>query len=82
MNTYLASDSISEPRASQSARGFIGFLRALDSALSTALNTLSIWDRRHRDRQHLASLDHRMLRDIGITSADVEHEASKPFWRG
>jgi len=81
LNTYPASDSLSEPRVWQSARRLIGFLRALDSSLSAALKMLSIWDRRHRDRLHLASLDHRMLRDIGISNADVEHEASKPFWR-
>ena len=45
------------------------------------MNTLFVWDRRHRDRLHLASLDERMLRDIGITNVDVEHEVSKPFWR-
>jgi len=30
----------------------------------------------------LANLNHRMPRDIGATPGDVNHERSKPFWRG
>ena len=37
--------------------------------------------RRQRTRQHIAELDERMLKDIGITFAEAEHEANKPFWR-
>ena len=29
----------------------------------------------------LVRLDHHMLRDIGLTRADVERELMKPFWR-
>ena len=36
---------------------------------------------RRRQRSALARLDDRMLRDIGLTGADVEAELSKPFWR-
>ena len=43
--------------------------------------TLVLWQDRARQRAHLASLDHRMLRDIGLSRADVAGEASKPFWR-
>ncbi len=43
--------------------------------------TLLLWQDRARQRAHLASLDHRMLRDIGLSRADVAGEASKPFWR-
>ncbi len=37
--------------------------------------------RRHRSRQRLAEMDGRMLRDIGVTFAEAENEANKPFWR-
>jgi uncharacterized protein YjiS (DUF1127 family) len=37
--------------------------------------------RRHRSRQALAQLDARLLRDIGVTYAEAENEANKPFWR-
>jgi uncharacterized protein YjiS (DUF1127 family) len=81
LNHYLASQSLSTPDSSQSARPVVRIMHALDSLLGAAMNTLFIWDRRHRDRLHLASLDERMLRDIGITGTDVAHEAAKPFWR-
>jgi len=81
LNHYLASQSLSTSGSSQSAQPLVRFVHALDSFLGAAMNTLFIWDRRHRDRLHLASLDERMLRDIGITGADVQHEAAKPFWR-
>ena len=35
---------------------------------------------RHRSRQLLAGLDAHMLKDIGITFAEAQHEANKPFW--
>lgn len=46
-----------------------------------ALDTLFAWQRRLSDRVALQSLDDRMLRDIGLSRADVEFESSKPFWR-
>ena len=35
----------------------------------------------NRERSVLRSLDDAMLKDIGLSRADVEAEASKPFWR-
>lgn len=43
---------------------------------------LATWRRRAKERRELASLDHRTLRDLGISSTDVQFEANKPFWRG
>ncbi|MBV9247800.1 MAG: DUF1127 domain-containing protein [Acetobacteraceae bacterium] len=37
--------------------------------------------RRYRTRQRIAELDAQMLKDIGITYAEAEREANKPFWR-
>ena len=39
------------------------------------------WLDRARQRRHLGELDDRLLRDIGISSIEVEHEISLPFWR-
>jgi uncharacterized protein YjiS (DUF1127 family) len=36
--------------------------------------------RRHRTRQLLAGFDGHMLKDIGVTFAEAEHEVNKPFW--
>ena len=38
------------------------------------------WRRRVRERQELAGLDTRALRDIGVTPSEVDHECAKPFW--
>jgi uncharacterized protein YjiS (DUF1127 family) len=43
--------------------------------------TLREWRRRIRDRGQLGSLSDTMLQDIGISRADAEYLASKPFWR-
>ena len=45
------------------------------------LARLREWRQRARDRAELASLDDRMLRDIGLTRADTEFLSNKPFWR-
>jgi len=37
--------------------------------------------RRFRSRQRIVTLDDHMLKDIGISYADAEAEANKPFWR-
>jgi uncharacterized protein YjiS (DUF1127 family) len=37
--------------------------------------------RRHRSRQMLAGMDAATLRDVGLTYAEAEMEANKPFWR-
>jgi uncharacterized protein YjiS (DUF1127 family) len=39
------------------------------------------WRHRSRSRAALATLDDRMLKDIGITRIDVWREVNKPFWR-
>ncbi len=38
--------------------------------------------RRYRTRQRISELDGHMLKDIGVSFADAEAEANKPFWRG
>ena len=39
------------------------------------------WQERAMTRRHLASLNDHMLKDIGISRADVEYEIRKPFWQ-
>jgi uncharacterized protein YjiS (DUF1127 family) len=39
------------------------------------------WRRRSKGRAQLATLNDRMLADIGISRADAEFLANKPFWR-
>ncbi len=46
-----------------------------------ALDTLLMWQERAFQRRALEQLDARMLKDIGLSSADVQNEVRKPFWR-
>ena len=43
------------------------------------LDRLVAYDALYRQRRALESLDDRMLRDIGVTRADVEAEAKRPM---
>ncbi len=56
-------------------------LDALGEATARVFATLREWRRRSRDRAELATLDARMLADIGLTHADAEFLANKPFWK-
>ena len=42
---------------------------------------LATWRRRAKERRELANLDHRTIRDLGISPTDIQFEANKPFWR-
>jgi uncharacterized protein YjiS (DUF1127 family) len=49
--------------------------------LVRTLDTLLLWHERIKSRRVLASLDERMLRDIGMDHATARREAGTPFWR-
>ncbi len=42
---------------------------------------MMVWYERSRQRRHLAQLDERMLRDIGLSRGDVEREIQKRPWQ-
>jgi uncharacterized protein YjiS (DUF1127 family) len=50
--------------------------------LRGAIGLLRQWLRRTRERDELAWLDWRLLRDIGVTPSEAAGECNKPFWRG
>jgi uncharacterized protein YjiS (DUF1127 family) len=56
--------------------------RGLTGLLHATAKLVRLWRRRFREREQLARLDHRLLRDVGITSIEAEREINKPFWRG
>jgi uncharacterized protein YjiS (DUF1127 family) len=56
-------------------------IHVLSDAGRHVVATLREWRRRARDRAELAALDERTLADIGLTRADAEFLANKPFWR-
>lgn len=44
------------------------------------LARLAVLDALHRNRMDLKALDDRMLRDVGLTRADVDAELRRPLW--
>lgn len=49
--------------------------------LDRLIETPIAWLDRMRERRQLAGLSDDMLKDIGVSRADVEHVVEKPFWR-
>ena len=54
--------------------------RSLATRLTALLNLLATWMERRRQRLSLDRLGDTLLRDIGLSRADVEGEVNKPFW--
>ena len=48
--------------------------------ITPLVDLFSTWFERVRERRQLHTLDDRILKDIGLTRADVEYEVQKHFW--
>ena len=59
----------------------LSWYKGLYLYLIGAADALLIWYDRSRGRQALLSMDDHLLRDIGLSQADIWDEARKPFWR-
>ena len=59
-------------------RRFAAGLAALLPRLAELIQT---WQQRGRQRRQLDYLGDHMLKDIGMSRADIEREVSKPAWR-
>ena len=77
-----------DPEAATSAAGWPDARRRnrasaprAPGAMLRFLQLVRLWYARDRERNALAKLDDRMLRDIGITRLDAMIECRKPFWR-
>lgn len=69
-------------QSSAPAAGFSQRVKVIvRNALVRAFDTLVVWQVRARQRNHLASLNDHLLKDIGLNRADILRETSKPFWR-
>lgn len=53
----------------------------MNGSIHMAVGTFRTWRRRARERALLGSLSDRTLKDIGLSRADANLEADKPFWR-
>ncbi|MBR0567430.1 DUF1127 domain-containing protein [Azoarcus sp. L1K30] len=49
--------------------------------IGRAASIVSIWRLRARQRRELRELDDAILRDVGISRAEANFGADKPFWR-
>ncbi len=71
-------------------KSHIGFLKVESLAfvrrpsftmlLSAAWQRVGRWRALYRQRQQLAAMSDEMLKDIGLSRADIACEASRPFW--
>lgn len=59
----------------------LSWYKAVHLRLIKAADAFLIWYDRARERQALLSMDDNMLRDIGLSRADIWDEARKPFWQ-
>jgi len=59
-----------------------GLARWIGRGAALALTALLSWQERARQRRALEGLDDRLLKDIGLSRADVFREAAKRFWQG
>lgn len=79
--TYAASSVRPSGKGDSFVRGVQGLLRSIDAGLLAAVDASLTWHRRVADRHALRTMEDRLLKDIGLSQADVEHEVTKPFWR-
>lgn len=63
-----------------SAAGSRLHVAAIRLALAVAARQLLRWWNLAQQRHRLAQLDERALKDIGISRAEAEQEAQRPFW--
>ncbi|MDJ0942538.1 MAG: DUF1127 domain-containing protein [Kiloniellales bacterium] len=54
---------------------------ASSGLLARIIEGLLLWQERAAQRRALAGLDDHLLKDMGITRAEADREARKPFWR-
>jgi len=68
-------------RAGVRPRSTHGHGSYLQEGLINLFDAMQNWAERHRTRGHLYQMPEYMLRDIGVSRAEVEQEYTKPFWR-
>ena len=57
------------------------FAAGVAAALLRLADLIQTWQQRGRERRQLDYLGDHMLKDMGISRADIEREVSKPAWR-
>jgi len=82
--TDVSTHTIHTIRSARSGSAFAttggGWRYRATAATQWLFDLLLTWQARAEQRHTLASFDARMLKDIGLTQADVRQEIRKPFW--
>lgn len=68
-------------RPASSTVSLSGAFNSLSQSLTVFGTVLMTWNRRHDQRARLAKMPDHLLSDMGISRADADLEASKPFWQ-
>jgi len=55
--------------------------QSIHTLLAWSLDVLRTWEHRSQGRRALLQLDEWLLKDNGLSQAQAEQEARKPFWR-
>ena len=55
-------------------------LADLTGWIGGVFETITSWNQRHKTRMQMAGIDSRILRDFGISGADLFIETNKSFW--
>lgn len=53
----------------------------MDAELKRLMTTLKIFQQRACSRRQLLELDEALRLDIGLSDAQIQREAEKPFWK-
>ncbi|WP_158044981.1 DUF1127 domain-containing protein [Skermanella pratensis] len=56
-------------------------VRQILAVLSALFEILMTWRENAVQRRQLLALSDDMLKDIGVSRSEANHEGSKPFWR-
>ncbi|MFO0989705.1 MAG: DUF1127 domain-containing protein [Alphaproteobacteria bacterium] len=72
----MRAECLDRPPAAAFARA-----RGLRAVVAAAFTRLAEWRERAEQRAHLAAMDERLLKDIGISAVEATREADKPFWK-
>ena len=57
------------------------FVGSLATLLARVVDIILLWQQRAAERHHLSTLGEHHLKDIGLSRADADIEASKRFWQ-
>lgn len=58
-----------------------GVLGTASDFVTGFFNALVQWNKRYDERKSLEEMPDYLLRDMGVTRADADLEASKPIWQ-